>query len=441
MTDRTRSDNFQSDEVVPDCTKLVYSYQTSGSGEETQVIQSCNELMYHYGAQVPLITANNMTDIVTPQFHKLSGEGKIFNNPMTIERSSYFESMARFELKLLRKQYVFEPHEAGTAQGITGNHWNGYMAASYKLGSPASATYCELPELDIDACKSRAITQAHANITFSQARMLETLGEGKETIRGLASIFKRVIKIYKALKRLDLKALKKEISLKQLQDRYMEARYTLRPLIYEASMIHAAYTAPLMKGNRHTFRGYDAVEGSYENLHVLANEGSSYHYWVSHTCQRKVEARAGVLVSVERVTAPMLWGLDQPIETLWELTPFSFIADWFWNIGQTISSFTPTAGTKELASWVVLTDTREYLKWVDDCTMMADPENYNHGCSIIFTDSKIGATIKTVERIVQPSRSFIPRFKLRLNALKLLDLAIILKSLILSEGGTKYRRT
>ena len=104
------------------------------------------------------------------------------------------------------------------------------------------------------------------------------------------------------------------------------------------------------------------------------------------------------------------------------------MADWFFNIGQTIASHTPEVGTRELASWAVTTD--KLLTTVEVHT--AAP--YYSGQTLNLTNCKIELETTSVTRIVNPAKAWMPRCKIRLDALKLLDLGIILKNLSPKDG-------
>jgi intergrase/recombinase len=56
---------------------------------------------------------------------------------------------------------------------------------------------------------------------------LATAAEGRKTVESMVSIFLRLTRIIKALKKLDAKVLRNEVSPKELANRYMELRYAI----------------------------------------------------------------------------------------------------------------------------------------------------------------------------------------------------------------------
>jgi len=58
-----------------------------------------------------------------------------------------------------------------------------------------------------------------------------------------------------------------------------------------------------------------------------------------------------------------------PLSVLWEVTPYSFVADYFFGIGNFLSALTGTAGFTDVSSCrVVQTVTRFYSSGVDKVT-------------------------------------------------------------------------
>jgi len=70
-----------------------------------------------------------------------------------------------------------------------------------------------------------------------------------------------------------------------------------------------------------------------------------------------VECRAGVgAVAVGREVA-----FADPLVTAYEITPFTFILDWFLNLGQAIEAWSPFAGTEWKYFWV----SRKFIERLD----------------------------------------------------------------------------
>jgi hypothetical protein len=154
---------------------------------------------------------------------------------------------------------------------------------------------------------------------------------------------------------------------------------------------------------------------------------------------RQVDVRAGILCQIEHLNRIGIYGLTQPIEAIWELIPFSFIVDWFFNVGSTIGGWIPEMGTRTLASWYVVTETT-YQK-LDHWHNNFETEVPNPTSKIIaeFYRDLVGCyideTIVKKARVPSPIRAVVPTFTLRLDTFKLIDLLIIAKKIL--GGGLK----
>lgn len=387
---------------------------------------NCTDINYYTSTTNSGITTSNsssyMADVVTPNFQALVSRGVIINNPMEKSVIQFIDNACGVTSH--RKSYV---------NGCTpvkklarGNFYSGTHKSSYYINDSSFLTPAVPADLQLRI--DQAVTKAWANVDVSKAQALVTLAEAKKTVSSLASILYRVYRIAKDLKSLRLKRLRNEISWKELQDRYMEIRYALRPLAYEASGIVDAINHDYGKRvDRLTFRSGETFEYSQEqqvNNHV----GSISYQWTNYlkTFLAHYEIRTGVLVRIDSINKLNVWGLDAILSSAWELVPFSFILDWFFNVGKTIAAWSPKSGLTSLASWVTVKKTVTQSNTVNGCGQL---NNYSSLLvnTLSLTDCFISRNELTTERTPDPNRVILPQFTLKLDSLKLLDLAIILK--------------
>lgn len=136
--------------------------------------------------------------------------------------------------------------------------------------------------------------------------------------------------------------------------------------------------------------------------------------------------RAGVLTSIEVFQGIAALGLTEPLESIWEMIPFSFILDWWFNIGKWIASWSPNIGIKTLASWVVVTDTTTLTSTVETGTIY-NPANYLNQIEIAGSYSRV---LVQKYRLPNPDRPLLPTYSINMNWFKSLDLGLILKQII-----------
>jgi hypothetical protein len=361
-----------------------------------------------------------MVDTVTPNFRALIAKGAIINNPLSISRVEHFPPVATPYRRVMLRVI--------SGSNLSGWNWSGTQALPETvLGSWLDPSSDPAFTSMLSSLSDQAVTRAHANASSAEISALMVAGEAHKTVASMASIMKRVWSMARAAKRLDLAYLRKQISRKELEDRYMELRYAIRPLMYDAAGAQAALEeSRLYTTMRQTYRGF--AKDTYSKSDTIAM-GSMWECngTVTRTVKCNVTARAGVLTTV-KTSGSSIWGMDQFLETAWEVIPFSFIIDWFFDIGNKIAAFAPSAGVEELASWVTVdvdvTKTNSLATIQNNSSYLTSHTNV-----MSWSGSNIRKEfIRT--RSVNPSLSFVPNLKIRLDPLKLLDLTIILKKFL-----------
>lgn len=359
-------------------------------------------------------STREMHDVVTPRFRQRVAKGEIINNPMLQKMQTVIDGQ-------ILHSYSWDnfSSDGKLVSGVV-REGPSRWASSLSLDWERHPT----PYINTESISAQAVSQAHANCDLSEAAILATVGELSETVKGLAQILRRCYAIFRAVRKLDVKALKGQIAPQELADRYMEYRYALRPLYYDVQQLTSAFKTNHTIGSRQTFRGY--AEDSVDDSGTYTREYDYKTHTVSWTCKRKFTARAGVLCCITDDSKDLVFGARNIPQSIWELIPFSFIVDWFWNVGDIVSSFSPKVGLDELASWVVTTDVTSFTANVS----LSDYENpsgttkWYVGGSGDYTSDEV---VKT--RVVNPARGMLPRLNVRLDPLKLLDLHIILNNM------------
>lgn len=357
-------------------------------------------------------------DVVTPNFLKRSKNGEIINNSLYHEKEMWTSNVPTID----SYNYYMDSHGCKVGGSLQGPY-----APEIFLGSARSCIhYLSKPDINTSRLSDIAITEAYSRIDFSEAALLATLGELPETVRGLVSIFKRAYKILKAIRKHDMRFLLSQISPKELADRYMEYRYGIRPLIYDVSDILSAYNHTGLPFDRYSFRGKASAFAESGPVEFNYYSNSEFVYKAYSQVKREVTARAGCITQLHSLSKANVWGLDQPIETLWERLPYSFVVDWFFNVGKTISSFTPEAGCEILASFVTMEDVTSWSIAGGHVTNVPNTIYTHKGTTYAPVYGKVHR-IKT--RTPNPSRPIVPSFQVRLDCFKLLDLAIMIRNL------------
>lgn len=366
-----------------------------------------------------------MQDVVTEGWREKQRAGEIVNNPL--------------------KKIIYNLKQSPTIQHAGGQcadydeyeQWNLFPPAyEFDPNSPFSLvdTICDAYQDESEIAQ----VKAWANIDVSEIQGLASLGELPESVKMLIDLFKEAIRLTVAAKRGDWRALIKPskkvgFHLDRASNIWLGYRYGIRPLVSEIQSVMEAVHAELSKGMRFTARGKYTSDTKDE---VYTDDWPTQVYMIDKWRTRTTISRsfrAGVLVGIDHDVNSLMaiWGLDSPIEAAWELVPFSFIIDWFCNIGDLLGAAVLNPSLTPLTSWV--TETVQYSQ-SSICTGFDKASSTNcaqqnptpHHHQLGFTSLNI-----TVKRRVPVAKRFdLPSLNLRLDAAKITDLILIARKLL-----------
>lgn len=374
-----------------------------------------------------------MTDVVTPGFKRLISEGKIINNPLI---QTFTETSS--ETIPLYCIVTIEGHDCNPER------W--YVREIYELDGNLSfeeaffsSLFISPPSLDVEDMKDRAMVSAQSKIGHTEILSLSALAELEKTVGGLIGLLSKVLKIARAAKLKHYKVLRQELKPGELRrdiaDIYMNARYNLRPLYHDVKAIIRILTGDVHKPGRHTFRGYEkqskTIAEHSDRRKIFSRTGWGIYANLTHNATTTTTVRAGVLTSSEVVRQYQIFGIDSIVESAWDLTPYSFILDWFFNVGDCIMAMTPNLGVKDLASWVTV-DTTTTQKTIVESVYLDIESTSTYRRSGTLSSSPGACTskiVRTKKRIPNYEPSYIPSFSLNIDPLKILDLGLILNGL------------
>lgn len=290
-------------------------------------------------------------DFVTPKFRSRSAKGEVINNPFS---SVLIEKWGSASGAL--KATVVGPCSGSSTRSETQTNW---ITGGFAPSGP-------WPELDSAATQVRRLagTQAAAGVAAPDVQLLVDLAELRATLsllqRPLGSIGSIIAGI-KASKRYRkwLRENPGRAFFDFMSAEWLRYRYGILPLVYSMQGIVKALDddkRPL----RMTSRGKARVAVSPET------ESTSLTYpWsvadVTGSRSAEVICRAGILYEFQSsLGARFGMGLREVPSAAYELIPYSFVVDWFLNLGDFISAITPRVDARELASWTKLTTVELY---------------------------------------------------------------------------------
>jgi len=383
-----------------------YRSRTKDERQETRMIETSDD---YWAYRTKVWPANfvgkvsTIEDRVHPNFEKLSAQGQIIIDGVLLEREertfasgdiTYFHLGAFFNMTGDVAHFL-EFHEP--------------VVPPIRTGESMAAT---------------VITKAYAEMKKSTINTGEILADLDNTIGMFKEPYKsaRVLacKIIASKKR-RLRAAKtaKQVA-RAGSDAWLEYRYGWQPILMDCESIGKEVKARADASNAVRKRKVSRA-GAAENRSgskAWSSEGVPYKSWgTSGLATTKVSVRCSAGVLYDQTVNTALKSLDKTLgvrpsdlpATFWETVPYSFVVDWFVNVGDWIQAITPVPGIDVRGSWLttVSETTRKVTGTMLSCgktprQLEEDPRD--HGGSFGSSERK---TLR-YERVSNPSVPITP---------------------------------
>lgn len=292
-----------------------------------------------------------MYDVVVPNFQRRSSSGEIFINPMRSIKVDADVTMGAFAYSIGK---ITEPCDYSQS----------FAESPYCLNALGTAID-HLPMDDAPGAAMRKIagTRAAANIDDATFEGAVFIGELRETIGFLRNPLSSFTKFLSSVRKTKTRSGYIGPTSQFLSDNWLSYRYAVRPL---ANDIVDGLDAinDVVDGfdpDRRTARGYASYTSKLSDSGDIGSGSSPIVSWTQST-QMDYSVRAGILYEYSRSPDTFGVNLHQLPVTGWELIPFSFVADWFVNIGPWIEAITPKAGVKILGEWTTVRNIRSSVR-------------------------------------------------------------------------------
>lgn len=410
---RTRNRNYHTDMTISELT-----YTQNGWSNPNPGPLPVPTLSYEYG--------ESMTDSVSPGYFNLSRNGGILPVNYMTQRKFHVltHPMAMTEWLTTFTNSNWARTRLNHNLGIQAMH-NFWYAPSDCINNMAVwAAFGSYSVPSVEACVIEAVARARTS-SFDAGTFVAEFNKTVRMIRDLkTNVFRRADSIVNA-RRTDIA----RKGLAAFSEFWLEARYGWRTLSYDINDIRDSINT--LKDSYHSqySRGYANYESS--AFRTASFAGKRLHQYpgvdfgdfsfinISYANTQTLQRRAGAFV--ETVLDDI--GFIDPLVTGWEVIPFSFIIDWFTNVGNNVSAFSPFAVGNLANVWSSDTSTVEWI-WEGNAIETNSLGNYTQKISGPRSGT-LTSVWKTHTRTPQVAPSFNLSFQTKLDWQKLIDLAAL----------------
>lgn len=149
--------------------------------------------------------------------------------------------------------------------------------------------------------------------------------------------------------------------LKSFGNNFLEYHFGWSPLLNDIGGAIEMTHAPVYKGQARRVKESASITGSPPSAPTTQVRGQ----FTTKGAYTKVKVTLGgdVVVSDPNVARLSSMGFVNPLTIAWELVPFSFVADWFTNIGDVLASYTDFAGLTLQRSYTTVYAKNEEMSW------------------------------------------------------------------------------
>lgn len=345
--------------------------------------------------QKPDIEYRNMNDTVIENFKKRSANGEVFVNNMTSNKGSFIANDEYLSITTMNpngytENITNEVHRwsnGGLLTTVVGGNFpsvaldTGPAAAKARLDAITSVNKTEVDlgnfvgEWSKTKTLHRDLGNALVKLFTEGAKVSIKRGKFRKTPRydanGNPILNRKGKPVYIYLSDKDVsKGTNRSIRTKNLANTYLIGRMGIAPLLSDLEGACKILLSP--KARRYTARGISSLAGTATSVMTLGDPIGTHLIQLQTT--RSWTIRYGILyesTAAGRLAGQL--GLTRPLTSAWNLLPWSFVVDWFINVGSFLDAIQPTGAHKTLGSWASTTETIVNVATVDSNFLLNDP--------------------------------------------------------------------
>lgn len=310
--------------------------------------------------------------------------------------------------------------------------------------------------INVDDHKVIAATQAEANMLSGAAQTAVAFVERYKTLSLLATSAHRLISVFRAARSSirrgsglrELKELLRDLSFDDAMNAWMEYRYGWRPLLYDISQHQRALADILSDSGQYwksrgtsDFHDTTVVSGvDLGSVSITAGPGGVVGRGDVRAFPRRVGSIAGFFYKIDQsaINPSLYWlGFQSPTAVIWELVPYSFVIDWFVNLGDYLTSLStfpafirdPRGFLSTSQTWIVSASTTSFYYYTHTPTV-----------DLLQPSSASWEVWNFTREIISPGEHAGLRFNVNLSLSKLIDLFALARNLAGSNKSEAIRK-
>jgi len=303
-----------------------------------------------------------MNDIVTPGFSFMSAKGEIINNPKDWTRTYY-----SFGNGNATWSAISPPSHVGKhTYHDSGGSWGAYTDAidtNLSLKGNILGDDVITKNVKLGAIQARnRISKIHVQSLVSLAELPKTINLLTQTVKTLYQVIKGVKTgnahmVISAIGRRTKENDRRNWFSRSAGNRWLEYRYGWTPLVMELQGALKALDKSRVLQKRATARGrvFEVQTATTTKNQSLGDDGDIVYTYDKNLT---VLVRAFCLYTADLTyQSARDFGVTELPLAAWELVPFSFVIDWFVQIGDWLEAVTPKLGIQILAEGYTVTTT------------------------------------------------------------------------------------
>lgn len=301
-----------------------------------------------------------MQDVVTHDFQKRRARGIDTSNPMIKDLSVYSNAA--------NSQYRTDYSGWSTSVGAVIREQQVFSGNPFAVVDRAPTALPSFLNTDIANAQLYCLQKAYSRVNGNALNAGVFAAEAKKTLQLIRSPLRGAFRILTKIKSRSARSIKERAlpGPAAIAEAWLQYRYGLVPLLGDIASA-TQHLRPFKTRYSDVQAARHSYQTQFDSGRVRFEKFVEYYLkFCGYTSQRaQISVNAGVRYRFADMTYSEFFRATNSLNltdvpgTVWELVPFSFIADWFVDIQSWLSAITPKPGVEYLSNWVSTTTSQQ----------------------------------------------------------------------------------